>query len=110
MVCFIGGIIIYLMSIQNVLKVLFRTIILALSMLLFFGYAGNLRTDTSAAKDLILEIGEATPEFRNSMIPDRLPRTAYEGKSGLSGSLLSVAANAATDIQRSVRRVKGEIE
>lgn len=70
MVCFIGGIIIYLMSIQNVLKVLFRTIILALSMLLFFGYAGNLRTDTSAAKDLILEIGEATPEFRNSMIPD----------------------------------------
>ncbi len=70
LVCFIGGIIIYLMSIQHVFKVLLKTIILVLLMLLMFGYAGNLRTDTAAAKDLILDIGEATPEFRNSMIPD----------------------------------------
>lgn len=70
--CFVAGCIIHIMSARNALRSILKLFISTISILLLFGYAGNLRTDTAVAKNLILDIGEATYEFRNSIIPNEL--------------------------------------
>lgn len=59
----------YMMSVKSIKKVLFSIVCGVLGILFLFGTLGNLRTDTQEAKNLILEIGEATHEFRESLVP-----------------------------------------
>ena len=69
MVCFIGGLIVYIISKQNIVRIFFKILFFSLLAIYLFGYAGDMRQDTSTAKNIILEIGEATPEFKESSIP-----------------------------------------
>lgn len=59
----------YMMSIKSIRKVLLGVVCSILGILFLFGALGNLRTDTQEVKSLILEIGSATPEFKESWIP-----------------------------------------
>ena len=68
--CFIAFVIIYLVTSTEFKKSLIKTILSGFAVLFIFGILGNLRTDTKTAKNIILEIGQATDEFRDSHIPD----------------------------------------
>ncbi len=70
MACFFGAIMVYLMSIKIRLKQLISILILALGVLWVFGSLGNLRTDAKGLNNVIMDFGQATPEFRKSSIPD----------------------------------------
>lgn len=59
----------YMMYIKSVKKILLGVLCTVVGVLFLFGALGNLRTDTQQAKSLILEIGDATPEFRESWVP-----------------------------------------
>jgi oligosaccharide repeat unit polymerase len=66
---FIASIYVYLMSIQkNFLGKLFKIAIAAMLFFAAFGFIGNIRS--ADAGELILEIGEAKPSFKGSLVPD----------------------------------------
>ena len=63
---------IYLLSSKHTGRAITAGCILGLCSLFVFGALGNLRTDGGQSEHLILDIGEATDEFRNSIVPDEL--------------------------------------
>lgn len=63
---------IYLMATDKLHKGLVKICITAIVVLFLFGMAGNVRTDIADVNNIILEIGEATDEFRESTIPKEL--------------------------------------
>lgn len=67
--CISGMGMMYLMSCKNPLKKIFQMSILSLVILWGFGYLGDLRTDVRNNEHMILEIGQASEEFRKSSIP-----------------------------------------
>ncbi len=70
MSCVIISGIIYLTTTDNLSKSVFRFASIILAILFTFGLLGNLRTDTQQAKNVILSLGKATKEFKESPIPD----------------------------------------
>lgn len=69
---FMGCTILYFMYCKTITKSIIRIGILSLFVLYLFGLLGNIRTDVKGVNNLILEIGEATPQFQNSSIPKEL--------------------------------------
>lgn len=68
--CFIASGFIYFVTAKNLYKSISSFAIFALFVLFGFGLLGNLRTDTEEASNIILELGEATDEFKESFVPD----------------------------------------
>ncbi len=67
---FIGSIYVYLMSIRkNFIGKIFKITVVAVLFFLAFGFIGNLRSAYNAS-DIILEVGEAKPSFRESWVPN----------------------------------------
>ena len=54
---------------SNVRRTIYKTIFGALSVLFLFGLLGNLRSDVNGTSAAILSIGQATDEFKESVIP-----------------------------------------
>lgn len=71
MYSFFLWIILYMMSINNVFKHIFKIFIIGLIILFSFGTLGNLRNGETIelGKEYIMNVGQATPEFRQSIIP-----------------------------------------
>lgn len=67
--CIAGCILLQLMAATNLKKHLALIGVFITFVLYIFGVLGNIRTDISDTKNLILEFGQATDEFKNSPIP-----------------------------------------
>ncbi|TKK68028.1 oligosaccharide repeat unit polymerase [Ilyomonas limi] len=69
---FIGSVLVYLMSIQkNFAGKILKIAVIAMLFFLAFGFIGNLRTGNEVdAGEVILNVSEAKPSFRQSGIPD----------------------------------------
>lgn len=65
-----GTIFVYLMAVSNMKIAMMRILAISLGILFLFGVAGNIRTDKESVSNIILDISEATDEFRGSMVPD----------------------------------------
>lgn len=65
----LGAFFIYLMSRQKIRKPILITCLLGLLVIFLFGYLGNMRTKNYNQGNVILNLGKATEEFKNSYIP-----------------------------------------
>lgn len=69
MIIFLGILFVYLLSSQNLKKNILAGCIFSIIGLYVFGLLGDLRTDRGGRHHIILDIGLATEEFRESYIP-----------------------------------------
>lgn len=69
MIIGIGILLMYLLSSPNIKKALCWGTLMTIGGFYLFGFLGNLRTDKGANEHVILEIGLATDDFRESFIP-----------------------------------------
>ena len=67
--CIIGLGSLYLMSCKKLIKSLLKIMLGGIFVLFAFGILGNVRTDVNDVKNIILDIGGATEDFKNSPIP-----------------------------------------
>lgn len=72
MTCFLAYMLLFILSKKSLWKILIKITLSSTICIYLFGIAGDLRLDTATAKNIILELGEATPEFKNSSIPKEL--------------------------------------
>lgn len=98
MICIAGMGLIYLMSCKKPLRKALQIIVATLIISWGFGYLGDLRTDFDGKKHVILDIGQASEDFKRSSIPKEFFWTYLYVTSPLSNLQYTINESPASEL------------